>query len=122
MIQSRSSRCERAGRRGALLAMLPASGCLALLLVAPRSAHAERRFVPETREYEAQEREEWRERERREVDNRVDIGFDAEGAAIVAPPRSPIGATLTGGSGFKLRVGDQIRFPALRLTPEVGYG
>ncbi len=32
------------------------------------------------------------------------------------------GNDLSGGGGFKLRVGDQIRFPRLRFTPEVGYG
>jgi hypothetical protein len=53
---------------------------------------------------------------------RIDFGFDGEGAAMVTSPRSPIGDTLTGGSGFKLRVGDRIWFPGVRLTPEVGYG
>lgn len=52
----------------------------------------------------------------------IDFGFDGEGAAMVTSPRSPIGDTLTGGSGFKLRVGDRIWFPGARITPEVGYG
>jgi hypothetical protein len=86
------------------------------LLLVPTRARAEHHFLPETPEYEAEEHE-WG-----EARDRVDFGFDGEGAAIVTSPRSAIGSTLTGGSGFKLRVGDQLRFPALRFTPEIGYG
>jgi hypothetical protein len=68
----------------------------------------------ETRVYEVREDE--------PAEGRFDFGFDGEGAAMVAPPRSVIGNTLTGGTGFKLRAGDQIQFHRLRFTPEIGYG
>lgn len=51
----------------------------------------------------------------------VDLGFDLEGAAVLNPPVAPGGSSLSGGRGFKVRVGDQIHLPLLRLTPEVGY-
>jgi hypothetical protein len=81
----------------------------------PGNARAEHHFLHETPEYEAEEHE-WR-----ESPDRLDFGFDGEGTAIITSPRLPLGTTLTGGSGFKLRVGDQIRFPELRFTPEIGY-
>jgi hypothetical protein len=90
-----------------------AASVAAPLLLASSEARAERHFLSETPEYEAEEHE-WR--------DRLDFGFDGEGAAVVTSPRSAIGTTLTGGSGFKLRVGDQLRFPGLRFTPEIGYG
>jgi len=51
-----------------------------------------------------------------------DLGFDGEGAIPLGISRSPVGNDLSGGGGFKVRVGDQIRFPRLRVTPEIGYG
>jgi hypothetical protein len=59
---------------------------------------------------------------RSEGHSHLDLGFDGEGAIPVGVDRSPVGADLSGGGGFKVRVGDQIRFPRLRITPEVGYG
>jgi hypothetical protein len=52
----------------------------------------------------------------------LDLGLDAEGAALVNTPRPLSGDTLTGGSGFKLRVGERIRFRGGYFTPEVGFG
>jgi len=49
------------------------------------------------------------------------LGFDAEGAVPTTTPRFLSGNTLSGGSGFKLRIGDQIHMPGLRVTPEGGY-
>lgn len=49
------------------------------------------------------------------------LGFDLEGAAPVATPRFDSGNNLSGGGGFKVRLGDQIRLPRLRITPEGGY-
>jgi hypothetical protein len=49
------------------------------------------------------------------------LGFDLEGAV-------PVGINLpggynnpSGGFGFKVRLGEQIHFPGVRFTPEVGY-
>jgi hypothetical protein len=83
----------------------------ALLLLSARTARAAERIV-EVREvyYEAPPPE-----------SRFDFGFDGDGAAMIAPPHTPFGNTLTGGTGFKLRFGDQIHFHALRVTPEGGY-
>jgi hypothetical protein len=52
----------------------------------------------------------------------LDLAFDAEGAVPLMDRRFQSGNDLTGGGGFKFRIGDQIRFPRLRVTPEVGYG
>jgi hypothetical protein len=52
----------------------------------------------------------------------LDLAFDGEGAVPLMDRRFQSGNDLSGGGGFKLRVGDQIRFPGLRFTPEVGYG
>jgi hypothetical protein len=49
------------------------------------------------------------------------FGFDLEGAAPFATPRFPSGNNLSGGGGFKVRFGDQIHIPGLRVTPEGGY-
>jgi hypothetical protein len=81
----------------------------ALSLLASRSARAETRVV-EVTTYE-----------RPEPESRFDFGFDGDGAAMIAPPRSGAGETLTGGTGFKLRFGDQIHLHGLRITPEGGY-
>jgi len=51
------------------------------------------------------------------------LGLDAEGAIPVNVPQFLDGNNLTGGAGFKLRAGEQIRLQGgLRFTPEVGYG
>jgi hypothetical protein len=82
--------------------------CLVVLCL-PRVAHAQRYYVVY-----------------RGDDGRggFDLGFDAEGAAILSQPHLLGGETLSGGSGFKVRLGEQFRFRGLglRLTPEVGYG
>ncbi len=57
----------------------------------------------------------------RPAESRFDFGFDGDGAAMVSPPHTPLGNTLTGGTGFKLRFGDQIHLHGLRFTPEGGY-
>jgi hypothetical protein len=80
-----------------------------VLVTTTRIARAERVIV--VREYDDDR-----------VEGRLDFGFDGEGAAMIAPPRSVIGNTLTGGTGFKLRIGEQFHFVGLRFTPEVGYG
>src|ERR1700730_3545878 len=51
----------------------------------------------------------------------LNLGFDVEGAIPTTTPRLRSGNNLSGGGGFKVRVGDQIRFPRLRVTPEGGY-
>jgi hypothetical protein len=50
----------------------------------------------------------------------LNLGFDAEGAADVAPP-SVNQNSVEGGSGFKVRVGAQIRRRFLRIIPEGGF-
>ena len=87
---------------------LPATFVLSFL--ASHEARAERRVVEVITYYEPPPPE-----------NRFDFGFDGDGAAIIAPPRSITGNTLTGGTGFKLRFGDQMRFRGVRFTPEGGY-
>ena len=54
----------------------------------------------------------------------LQLGFDLEGALPVNPPTVPGGnqAAVGGGAGFKVRVGEQFRFPGIRFTPEVMYG
>jgi hypothetical protein len=54
--------------------------------------------------------------------SRIDVALDAEGAVPLMDRRFQSGNDLSGGGGFKLRVGDEIRFPRVRLTPELGYG
>jgi hypothetical protein len=82
-----------------------------LSLLSARTARAETRVV-EVREvvYESPPPE-----------SRFDFGFDGDGAAMIAPPHTLVGNTLTGGTGFKLRFGDQIHLHGLRVTPEGGY-
>ncbi|MGO8992511.1 MAG: hypothetical protein ACLQVI_04240 [Polyangiaceae bacterium] len=51
------------------------------------------------------------------------LGVDFEGAVPLNAPQLADGNNLTGGSGIKLRVGEQLRLaPGFRFTPEVGYG
>jgi hypothetical protein len=105
------------GGRVALAVSSLVSVVVALLPHAARGAdREERRQEREARR--AERREEWREERERSA---LDLGFDAEGAGVLVPPRPVSGDRLWGGSGFKVRVGDQIRFPFLRFTPEMGY-
>lgn len=51
------------------------------------------------------------------------LALDLEGAFPVNVPRFVDRNDLTGGGGFKLRMGEQIRLRGgARITPEVGYG
>ena len=50
----------------------------------------------------------------------LELGADLEGAIPVHVPNVS-GNDVRGGGGFKLRVGETLRFGDLRLTPEVGY-
>lgn len=61
------------------------------------------------------------EREEYEPRQSLNLGFDAEGVIPTSTPRFISGNNLSGGSGFKLRIGDQIRFPRMRIIPEGGY-
>jgi hypothetical protein len=48
--------------------------------------------------------------------------MDFEGAVPLSVPQLD-GNTLTGGGGFKVRAGEQIRLQGgMRFTPEIGYG
>jgi hypothetical protein len=49
------------------------------------------------------------------------LGFDLEGAIPINIPQVN-GNSVQGGGGFKIRVGEQLRFPFMRITPELGYG
>jgi hypothetical protein len=54
--------------------------------------------------------------------HQLDIAVDGEGAVPLMDRRFQSGNDVAGGAGFKLRIGDQIRFRRMRITPEVGYG
>jgi hypothetical protein len=77
--------------------------------VAPGVARADRVYVVEERDEDYAPR------------SSLNLGFDLEGAVPVDVPRSLSGNDVNGGGGFKVRVGDQIRWPRLRITPEGGY-
>jgi hypothetical protein len=77
--------------------------------LAPAVARADRYYVVEERVYVDEPR------------SSLNLGFDLEGAVPVAMPPSLSGNDLRGGGGFKIRVGDQIHWPRLRITPEGGY-
>jgi len=49
------------------------------------------------------------------------LGFDLEGAVPVGINVPGNQYTPKGGGGFKVRVGEQMSFPGIRFTPEVGY-
>ncbi|MGA2449058.1 MAG: hypothetical protein ABTD50_10310 [Polyangiaceae bacterium] len=52
----------------------------------------------------------------------LDLAFDGEGAVPLMDRHFQNGNDLSGGGGFKVRLGDQFRFAGMRFTPEVGYG
>jgi hypothetical protein len=79
----------------------------------PNTARADRVVV---------EREEESPPEDYEARRSLDLAFDGEGAIPLMDRRFQSGNDLSGGGGFKVRVGEQIRFPRLRFTPELGYG
>jgi len=105
-----SSRRARHATRGTI-AVASCAAAAAVLFVAS-SARAERRYYVGERiddaDYEGQ--------------SHLNLAFDGEGAIPLGIGRSPVGNDVNGGGGFKVRVGDQIRFPHLRVTPEGGYG
>jgi hypothetical protein len=50
------------------------------------------------------------------------LGLDLEGVAPLNPPSANGQAAIGGGAGFKVRAGEQLRFPTgVRFTPEVAY-
>src|SRR5580704_4332363 len=57
-----------------------------------------------------------------EARSSLDLAVDGEGAVPLMDRRFQSGNDLSGGGGFKVRVGEQIRMPRLRVTPEIGYG
>jgi hypothetical protein len=57
-----------------------------------------------------------------EARHQLDVAVDGEGAVPLMDRRFQSGNDLSGGGGFKVRVGEQIRMPRLRVTPEIGYG
>jgi hypothetical protein len=76
--------------------------------LAPTTARAERVIIVESEEYEPR--------------HSLNLAFDGEGAIPLMDRRFQSGNDLSGGGGFKVRVGEQIRYPRLRFTPELGYG
>ncbi len=76
----------------------------------PKTARADRVVIVERSEEEPEER------------RSLDLAFDGEGAIPLMDRRFQSGNDLSGGGGFKVRVGEQLRFPRLRFTPELGYG
>jgi hypothetical protein len=77
----------------------------------PREARADRVYIVRER-YVVEEPE---------PRSSLNLGFDLEGAIPVDVPVSRFGNDVRGGGGFKFRIGDQIRWPHLRITPEGGY-
>jgi hypothetical protein len=86
-------------------ATLAALGCW----LTPSLAHAERYYVVYERVEDA-------------PPSALNLGFDLEGAIPTYTPIVQSGNNLEGGGGFKIRVGDQILLPRLRIIPEGGYG
>ena len=104
MLCGRSShRIARATR----ICLASLAGCLACLavLLAPRTAHAQRYYYA------------YSDRER----SGLAMGVDLEGAIPVDVPQVNRN-NLVGGGGIKFRIGEQLRYPNLRFTPELGYG
>jgi hypothetical protein len=99
-----SLRCRVLGRvlpMGSLCALAFAGATLT-----PRAASAQRYYVVYN------EREPWAQ---------FNVGIDGEGAIPLSVP-SQYGNSLSGGGGFKIRLGEQFRFYNMRFIPEVGYG
>lgn len=118
-------------RRLISLASVSAAVCGAVLL-ASSTAHAQRVYVysegppppPPPRYYYGPRTYAYQ-----EPPYAFQLGFDLEGVAPLNPPQAPANApggpngqsAIGGGTGFKIRAGEQLRFPGLRFTPEVGY-
>lgn len=92
-------------RRALPIGALCVLGFAAALLV-PRPAYAQRYYV-------VYDDEPWA---------RFNLGIDGEGAIPLSSPVPLSGNNLSGGGGFKIRLGEQFRFARVRLIPEVGYG
>jgi hypothetical protein len=105
MLPASLSRIVRSGSTPWIVGL--AAGGAAWL--APRDARADRVYIVRERVVYEEPR------------SSLDLGFDLEGAIPVDVPQSRIGNDLRGGGGFKFRIGDQIRWPHLRITPEGGY-
>ncbi len=110
-------------RRSILIAR--ASVALTALLLTARTSHAQRYYYgpppppPPGYAYGPPPR-----RAYYEEPYAFQLGFDLEGAAPLNAPSVPGGgpSAIGGGGGFKVRLGEQLRLPAVLLTPEVGYG
>jgi len=129
MALSRSSR--RFAR--ALVGVGATALAFAGILLAPRTAHAQRVYVYSSRPappppvyyggggYYGRPAQPYY---YQEPLYQTQLGFDLEGVApLNAPSYNGGPAAIGGGAGFKVRLGEEIRFPGtgVRLTPEVGY-
>lgn len=81
-----------------------AFGCA---LFVPRTVHAQRVYVVYG------DNDAWA---------KFNVGLDGEGVVPLSAPVPLSGNTLSGGGGFKIRLGEQFRFAGVRFIPEVGYG
>jgi hypothetical protein len=100
------------------------------VMLAPRTAHAQRVYVYTNRPapppyyggggYYGRPAQPYY---YQEPPYQTQLGFDLEGVAPLNPPTAAGGpAAVGGGVGFKVRLGEEFRFPGfVRLTPEVGY-
>jgi hypothetical protein len=100
----RTARSRPRLRRAAGAATATLLACAAVLL-STRVAHAQGYYD----HYEERERAAFA------------LGFDLEGAVPINLPQVN-GNDVSGGGGFKVRVGEQLHFPGIRFTPEIGYG
>ncbi len=91
-------------RRSATIGVAACASCLTMQLAASRPAQAQ--YVDRYDERESAH---------------FALGFDLEGAAPINVPTIN-GNSVTGGGGFKVRAGEQLHFPGIRFTPEIGYG
>jgi hypothetical protein len=128
MALSRSSRRIARALVGVGVSALAFAG----VMLAPRTAHAQRVYVYTSRPappppaygygggYYARPASPYY---YQEPPYSFNLGFDLEGVAPVNPPNVPGGnaAAIGGGFGFKVRAGEQFRFPGLRFTPELEY-
>jgi hypothetical protein len=123
MALSRSSRRIVRGLFGAGISALAFAG----VMLAPRTAHAQRYYVysaqpaPPPPAYGYGYRGGYGYRYA-DPPYALQLGFDLEGAFPVGVNVPGNQNDLKGGGGFKVRVGEQFRFPGIRFTPEAGYG
>ena len=130
MALSRSSRRMAQALVGVGVSALAFAG----IMLAPRTAHAQRVYVYSSRPappvyyggggYYARPAQPYQPYYYQEPMYQTQLGFDLEGVAPLNAPSVAGGpAAIGGGAGFKVRVGEEMRFPGsgVRLTPEVGY-